>query len=213
MRSGTQVAQGVGDMNEQRYAMAGWMSIVGAVLFSISFVVGILQAIIAGKAFGYHGPVIGPSDVLALMFSAIAVYALIMFRRLLNERYAFRGIDGLITFSIIWTIAFQLILLGIKILVMLSGLGEELWVGIINLGIVALFMLTIGIIDILIGVKLLQAKQELNELITILAYVSLVSGILEASVLLSPLAVVFVPISFILIGLILLKGNERAEFV
>ncbi len=213
MQSGAQVAQGVGDTNERRYAMAGWMSIVGAVLFSISFVVGILQAVIAGKAFGYHGPVIGPSDVLGLMFSAIAVYALVMFRRLLNERFAFRGIDGLIALSIIWTITFQIGLLGLKMLTVILGVGEELWVGILNLAIVALFMLTIGIIDILMGVKLLQSKQELNELITVFAYISLASGILEASVLLSPLAVIFVPISFILVGLILLKGNERPEFV
>ena len=62
MQSSAPVAQGVGNMKEQRYAAAGWLSIVGAVLFSISFVVGIGQAVIAGKAFGYHGPVIGPSE-------------------------------------------------------------------------------------------------------------------------------------------------------
>ena len=48
-------------MPENRYAMAGWLSIVGAVLFVASFVVGIIEAVIAGKAFGYHGPVVGPA--------------------------------------------------------------------------------------------------------------------------------------------------------
>jgi len=200
-------------MKEQRYAAAGWLSIVGAVLFSISFVVGIGQAVIAGKAFGYHGPVIGPSDLLGLVFSGIAIYALVMFRRLLNERFAFHGIDSLITLSIIWTIVFQVILLGMTTVLVVLGFGEELWVAILLMAFVAVFMLTIGVIDILMGIKLLQAKQELNDLIAVFAYVSLASGILEASILLSPLAVVFVPITFILLGLILLKGDERAEFV
>lgn len=213
MHGGAQVAQGVGDMNEQRYAAAGWLSIVGAILFSISFVVAIAQAIIAGAAFGYKGPVIGPSDVIGLIFSAIAIYALVMFRRLLNERYAFHGIDALITLSIIWTVTFQIGLLVLKVFTFVLGLEEVLWVRLANLAVVALFMLMVGIIDILIGVKLLQGKQELNDLISIFAYVSLASGILEASVLLSPLAVIFVPITFVLIGLILIKGDERAEFV
>jgi hypothetical protein len=213
MHSEAQVAQGVGDMNEPRYSTAGWLSIVGAVLFSVSFVVGIVQAVIAGKAFGYSGPVIGPSDAIGIVFSVIGVYVLIMFRRLLNDRFAFHGIDALITFSIAWTILFQLGMLALKIYTVVFGLGEVLVVQLLNLGVVALFMLTIGIIDILMGVKLLQARQELSELIAVFAYVCLASGILEASILLSPLAVVFVPVTFILIGMILLKGDERAEFV
>ena len=45
-------------MSENRYALAGWLSITGAVLFVASFVVGIIEAVIAGSLVVYA--LIGP---------------------------------------------------------------------------------------------------------------------------------------------------------
>ena len=70
-----------------------------------------------------------------------------------------------------------------------------------------------GHLDIRIGVKPIQSSSPLGELIKIFAYLSLVAGILEATGFLSPLALLLVPISFILLGLILLKEREGADFV
>jgi hypothetical protein len=200
-------------MSENRYSLAGWLSITAAVLFVTSFVVGIMEAVIAGRAFGYHGPVVGPADFLAVLFTCFAVYALIMFRRLLHERYNFHGVDTLITLSIIWSIVFQISALFLGLLFMVLGIGESLPGLILLLGFMSIAMIAAGIIDILISVKLLQAKAGFSDLIKVYAYVCLVAGILAASVLLSPFALLIVPASFVILGMILIKGDETADFV
>jgi len=200
-------------MSENRYALAGWLSITAAVLFVTSFVVGIMEAVIAGRAFGYHGPVIGPADFLTVLFTCFAVYALIMFRRLLHERYNFHGVDTLITLSIAWSIVFQICALFLGLLFMVLGIGESLPGLILLLGFMSIAMIAAGIIDILISVKLLQAKAGFSDLIKVYAYVCLVAGILAASVLLSPFALLIVPASFVILGMILIKGDETTDFV
>ena len=71
----------------------------------------------------------------------------------------------------------------------------------------------VGIIDLLIGVRLLQAKQGFSELMRVFAIISLIAGVLEMSVILSPLALILVPVVYILLGLILLREKEEAGFV
>jgi len=200
-------------MSENRYALAGWLSIVGAALFVASFVVGIVQAVIAGKAFGYHGPVVGPADFLSVLFTCFAIYALVMFRRMLHERYDFHGIDTLISLAIAWSILFQAGALALGLFMIVLGIGEEL-IGIVLLvGFMSVAMISVGIIDILMSVKLLQAKAGFNDLIKVFAYVGIASGVLEVSVLLSPFALLLVPASFVILGMILIKSDQTADFV
>jgi hypothetical protein len=200
-------------MSENRYALAGWLSIAGAILFVVSIVVGILQAVIAGKAFGYHGPVVGPADAVSILFTAFAVYALIMFRRLLHERYEYHGVDTLITLAIVWSIVFQVGAVMLGLFMMVFGIQKDIVVLILSLGFLSVAMLSIGIIDILMSIKLLQARVGFGDLIKVFAYVGLASGILEVSILLSPLALLVVPASFVLLGMILLRDNQPTEFV
>jgi len=83
----------------------------------------------------------------------------------------------------------------------------------VTLGTLGLFMLAAGVIDLLIGIRLLQAKQQFSELIRVFAVLTLLSGIFEVSILLSPLALLLIPVHFVLLGLILLREREEAEFV
>jgi hypothetical protein len=73
-------------------------------------------------------------------------------------------------------------------------------------------MITAGIIDILIAVKLLQIRQKLNEMIRAFTYITLVSGLAELSVVLSPLALLLLPVSCVILGIIFLR-KEEVEFV
>jgi len=200
-------------MEGNRYRLAGWLSIVTALLFPAIFVTGIVQQVVAGRALGYHGPTLGPSEGLGLVLAGISVYVLIVFRRFLNERYEFGGLNTLITLSIIWNIVFQVMGLGIDGLMMLAWPVARTAYLVISLGFLGIFMLTIGVIDILIGVRLMQARRPFSELLRVFAVISIVSGVLEVSVVLSPLALLLVPVNAVMLGIILLREKDEADFV
>ena len=213
MGTATYMPEGVERMDGNRYSLAGWLSLVAAVLFPVSFVLGILEAAVVDKAFGFDGPILGPSDGISVLFTVLAIYALVVFRRFLHDRHQYYGIDGLITLSIAWSVLFQLTSLGIGALAMLAWPNDEGVFLVVTLGTLGLFMLAAGVIDLLIGIRLLQAKQQFSELIRVFAVLTLLSGIFEVSILLSPLALLLIPVHFVLLGLILLREREEAEFV
>ena len=80
-------------MGENRYALAGWLSIVQAILYPMAIGISIVQGVIGARAFRYAGPTLGPSDLMMLLFTLILIYTLTQFRHLLNERYSFRAVS------------------------------------------------------------------------------------------------------------------------
>ncbi len=205
--------EGAKEMDENRYRLGGWLSIVAALLFPAIFVTGIVQAIIAERALGYSGPQLGPADGLSIFFTAIGVYVLIVFRRFLHERYDYHGIDLLITLSIVWSILMQVIGLGLDGLMLLSWPVNQTAYLVISIVFMSIFMLSIGVIDILTGVRLMQSRTEFSELLRVFAVLNIVAGVLEVSVILSPLALLIVPVNFVILGLILIREKSEAEFV
>jgi hypothetical protein len=201
------------EMPENRYSLAGWLAIAQAVLFPLAFGMSIVQDIIGKAAFRFHGPIFGPSDLLFIIFTGLGVYVLLMFRKLLNERYNYHGIDTLIIISIWWGILFQISSLGLKAYAIVLGLEPRLTLALIYLSFFAVAMLTIGVVDILIAVRLLKIKDKLNDLLRALAYITIIAGILEASIVLSPLALILVPVTCVILGMIFLREKEEVEFV
>ena len=200
-------------MEGNRYALAGWFAIANAIIFPLAFVTGIVQGIIGAAALGYKGPTVGPSDLLFILFTILAVYVVYMFRNLLNERYDYHGIDTLITVSIWWMIIFQVASIALKIAMIVAWPIPEIAVAAVGLTFMTASMITGGLIDILIAVKLFQVKDSLNGLLRAYTYIIMVSGALQASVILSPLALLLLPVSFVIIGMIFLKDKEEVEFV
>ena len=199
-------------MDENRYALAGWIAITQAVIFPLAFVMSIAQGIIGISAFGYRGPTFGPSDLLFITFTAMGVYTLTMFRRLLNERYNFHDIDTLIIVAIWWGILFQLSSLALRGWIVVLWPVPETILTVVYLTFMAVAMLVAGIVDILIAVKLLKAKETLSDLLKALAYVTMAAGLLEVTVVLSPISLILVPVSCVILGLIFLR-KEEVEFV
>ncbi|UCD63121.1 MAG: hypothetical protein JSW34_10225 [Candidatus Zixiibacteriota bacterium] len=200
-------------MSSSRYALAGWLAITHAVLFPLAFVVAIIQNIIGIRVFHVRGPVFGPSDIIFIVSTALIIYVLVMFRNLLNERYNCRDIDTLISLSILWAVVFQIASVVLKTTLIGLWPDNEVLAIIINVSFVAVAMVTIGVIDLMIALRLLRIKEKLNDLIVALAYISMVAGALEVSVVLSPLSLILVPISSVVIGMILLREKEEVEFV
>jgi drug/metabolite transporter (DMT)-like permease len=200
-------------MPDNRYSLAGGLAIAQAILFPLAFGMSIVQDLIGKAAFKFEGPTVGPSDLLFIIFTVIGVYVLIMFRKLLNERYNYHGIDTLIIISIWWSILFQISNLIMKAYAVLIGLEPRLILALIYLSFFIIAMLTIGIVDILIAVRLLKIKDKLNDLLRAFAYITIIAGILEASIVLSPLALILVPVTCVILGMIFLREKEEVEFV
>jgi hypothetical protein len=204
---------GMTDMNENNYSMAGWLAIAGAIIFPVIFIVGIAQDIIGQQVFGYQGPKLGPGDLLSLVFTGIAVYVIIMFRRLLHERYQFHDLDVLITIVIIWNILFQVVGLLLKAIVLIAWPISEVVMIVMFLSFFAVGMISAGIIDIVFAVKLFRKIDIFSGPIKALAYLTMVSGILTVTVILTPLALLLAPVSMVLYGVIFLRSPEDVEFV
>lgn len=195
-----------------RYLLAGWMSIIAAVLFPLQFIVGIVQGIIGARAFHIKGPIVGPADFLGLISTALAVYVIIMFRQLLHERFRYHGVDLLITISIWWLIGFQVLGLMLKTMLLLTNLPELMQI-VMMLGLFSVAMVTVGIVDIMIAVRLLKLREQMSDLLSAYVILTLAAGILEVTIVLSPLALILLPITSIILGVVFLREKEEAEFV
>ncbi len=195
-----------------RYLLAGWMSIIAAVLFPLQFIVGIVQGIIGARAFHIKGPIVGPADFLGLISTALAVYVIIMFRQLLHERFRYHGVDLLITISIWWLIGFQVLGLMLKTMLLLTNLPELMQI-VMMLGLFSVAMVTVGIVDIMIAVRLLKLREQMSDLLSAYVFLTLAAGILEVTIVLSPLALILLPITSIILGVVFLREKEEAEFV
>lgn len=200
-------------MEGNKYAYVGWLAVVQAILFPLSFAVGLIEQGIASGVFGIDRPVFGPSDIMMIVFTLITVYVLLKFKSLLNEQYGYHDLDLLIYVSICWAILFEVIGLGLGLIAMVMWPVDKVVFAIVFLVFFAAAMVTIGIVDILIAVKILKFKEHFNEYIRAFAYISMAAGICEVSVLLSPLSLPLVPVTWVIFALIFFKGRQDVEYV
>ena len=198
-------------MNQNRYSLAGWVAIAQAIVFPLGFFMAIAQGLIGAAVLGYHGPTFGPGDLLFMLFTAMWAYTLWMFRVYLNERYDYHDLDFLITAAICVTVLLQMLSFGLRgIAFGLAPIAGTVFI-VLYLIFAAFAMITAGILDILIAVKLLQIRQGANDLLKAFAYITMAVGVLEVTVILSPLAFVLVPVYCVLLGMIFLGKQEEVQ--
>ncbi|MBW1927424.1 MAG: hypothetical protein JRI35_09630 [Deltaproteobacteria bacterium] len=201
------------EMSDNRFQTAGWLAIVSAILFPLGIIIKIGQGLLGFSKFRFNAPTFGPGEIVFLVYLVFIVYVLLMFRKLLNERYNLHDLDVLILISIWWGIFLQAgpyVLWGL--LALMSPVSEAA-IGITYFLFMAVAMITIGVVDILIAVKLLKIKETLNDLLKTFAIISLAAGICELTVILSPISWILTPVSCIIIGMMLLREDEGLEFV
>ncbi len=198
-------------MNDNRYSLAGWVAIAQAIIFPLGILMAVAQGLIGVAVFGYHGPSFGPGDMLFMLFTVMWAYTLWMFRVYLNERYGYHDLDFLITAAICVTILLQTASFGLRgIAIGLAPIAGTVFV-VLNLMFAVFAMITAGILDILIAVKLLQIRQGSNDLLKAFAYITMAVGVLEVTVILSPLAFVLVPVYSVILGMIFLGKQEEVQ--
>jgi hypothetical protein len=132
----------------------------------------------------------------------------------LNERYDHHGCDVIlpviIWFSVFWTISSLML----RILVFaIWPVSPEVF-AVVGISFMAFFMISAGIMDIILAATLLKARGTLNAKIDVFAYVVMAKGIAELTVVLAPaVGFLLLPASYVVLGIILLQDREEVEFV
>lgn len=200
-------------MTTNRYALAGWASILSAAgslaMLGLSLVFDLAKIVETRGAFSPAMWTL-PQVVLVVTIDAFAwilgVYALIRFRDLVRERYDFHAIDHLI-----W------IVIGAGLLVAVASHGQRIFadrtLGDAVAGVATMAILGIlnGVIGIVFATRLLRINGNLNGYKKPLAYVYLAGSICFLLVVPSLVGIVLLSAWSILLGLAFFKGEELEE--
>ena len=125
-----------------------------------------------------------------------------MFKVMLNERYRFHAVDGLIITIIIASIAITIVgLLG-------RGIPEFKIIGGISMIVIGI---PLSIISIIYALKLLKLNGTLNGLLKPIVYTQLATSICFLTFVLIPVGFLIMIANTVLIGLSMMRGQEETE--
>ncbi len=200
-------------MNDNRFLVAGWAAIAAAGLMPTAFIAAGLEQ--AGFDLEVNRLRAGlfASDFLLLIFGAVMIYVLVELKRMLYERYSYRGLDVIIALTIAWTVvnyggSFALqsffTIVGSE-----STAGAEVVTTIFWIVCIGVF----GIIDAILGIMLLLQGRRFGLPLLAFAAFSLATGLCEVTVILSFFGLLFFPIAYIALGVAFLVPEKRLEFV
>ena len=156
---------------------------------------------------------LGAADFLLLIFGAVMVYVLIELKRMLFERYSFRGLDVIIALAIAWTVvnyggsfALQSFF---STIAPTSSVSAEVVTTVFWIVCIGVF----GIIDAILGIMLLIQGRRFGIPLMVFAAFSLAMGLCEVTVVLSFFGLLLFPVAYISLGVAFLRPEERLEFV
>ena len=200
-------------MAENRFQVAGWAAIAAAGLMPTAFIVaGFEQAAfdlgVTRRAVG-----LGASDFLLLIFGAVTIYVLVELKRMLYERYSYRGLDPVIVVAIAWSVvnyggsfALQSFF---SIAAPAAGVSAEVVTTVFWIVCIGVF----GIIDAILGIMLLIQGRRFGIPLMVFAAFSLAMGLCEVTVVLSFFGLLLFPVAYVALGVAFLRPEDRLEFV
>jgi len=200
-------------MHENRFSTAGWVSIVAAVIFPLAFIIeGIHEAVLE------YGDIdipvgIGPADFLFLLYAALSIFVYKTLKSLMFESYSFREIGAIINITIFWHIVFFVGSFLIELLLGTAWPQNDAGLPLILVVYWVVGTAVFGIIDLIIGIIILRQRRRFRTPVRVFAWLSIVLGFFEATVILSPLALLLVPASLIALAFVFLQRVEDLEFV
>lgn len=200
-------------MNSNRYAVAGWASILSAAcslaMLGLSLVFDLAKVVETRGAFGPAMWTL-PQLVLVVTIDAFAwilgVYALVRFRDLVRERYGFHAIDHLIWVVIAAGLLVPIVSYSQRILTD-QTLGKAVF-GLVTMSILGILN---GIIGIVFAMRILRMNGNLNGYKKPLAYVYMAGSICFLLVVPSLVGIVLLSAWSILLGLAFFRGEELEE--
>jgi hypothetical protein len=200
-------------MHENRFLFAGWAAIAAAGLMPVAFIVAGFESEAFELGITNRAVGLGASDFLLLIFGAIMVYVLLELKRMLFERYSYRGLDVIIMLSIVWTavnyggsFALQSFF---SFAIPNSGVSAEAVITVFWIVCIGVF----GILDAVLGIMLLMQGRRFGIPLLVFAALSVALGLCEVTVVLSFFGLLLFPIAYISLGVAFLRPEERLEFV
>lgn len=196
-------------MDARNYEIAGWLTIL-----SIAIMVAMNVMQLSLHMLGVERVIIGPLFIGSLLLqSGFSIYAVVWFRRLLNRRHSFFGVNTLITLIIISLCLFTCIFSYLKLVATsaeMEQLSKREVIGVMLPPVVAMISLLIsfGIIGILYGVKLLRLENSLFGYRKPLAYLYIIGSSMMLTIVLLPLGIMVLMASDVFQALILLKSAK-----
>jgi hypothetical protein len=204
-------------MNETRneYALAGWLAIAAAVLILPSFVLGFATEIAKHRAPHLLPTLLIPYFAVTIAYTICSIYAILRFRTLLNRRHGFHAIDGLITAIVVGFIAMTLYAVPMKILG-LMGVIDEVPAVLLAVIPIAVIGITLGVLGIVLGARLLRLPAEATSYYRVYAWISIAAGICFVTFFLAPLGGLIDAAGNIVLAMLFLKPEAEEtgpEFV
>ncbi len=200
-------------MSENRFLVAGWAAISAAGLMPVAFLVAGIEQAAFDLGVKQRAIAFGAADFLLLIFGAVAIYVLIELKRMLYERYSYRGLDLIITLAIVWTVvnyggsfALQLFF---SFVAPTTSVSAEVVTTVFWIICIGLF----GIIDAILGIMLLIQGRRFGMPLLVFAAFSLVMGLCGVTVILSFFGLLLFPIAYTALGIAFLRPDEHLEFV
>lgn len=200
-------------MTDKSYTIAGWFSIALAVFLPLLFAFGLAEAFVGKHMLGFDDPGITIEDFVTVAIAAVLIFILMMLRKLLVERYRYTRANKLITASVVWYILFTI---GSFVMILFA---DTTWPAPDTTSLYSLFifwiiaMTSAGVIEIFLGLRLLQITEKKNELMKVFAWVTLIMGVLELTVVLSPLALVLMPVWCVTAAMVFLREKDEEQIL
>ncbi len=191
-------------MNDNRYALAGWLVFVKMAVQFVMFMLMIFLLATGNRTLG----LLVIRGMILVFVSFVVVYILYTLRRLLHERYDFHKADIIIP-VIAWFGVFATVLGQVMELIVIMNPDLKLLI----LFEVLLGIIPMGILLVIFGSLLLKLPEAQNTLLRPYTYTTLVSGVVLLSLLLAPFVIIVTAISDILLGLLFLSPPPEVEFI
>ena len=200
-------------MNENRFATAGWMSIVLAVLFPVALILeGIQDAVseIEGLDISVG---IGLGDLLFLVYAVLTIYVLMKLKEYLYENYSFKNLNTVINVCILWTMIFFGGGFVLELLYSTVWPQNDLGLPLLLLVFYIVGIAVFGILDIVIGITLLHHRSRFRGVVKLFGALCLINGFFEGTVVLSFMTLLMIPASYVVLGIMFFSRTEEVEFV
>jgi len=201
--------------SKNEYALAGYLAITAAVLILPSFVLGIATEVAKHRAPDLVLVLLIPYFIITICYTIAAIYVVLQFRTLLNKRHGFHAIDGLITAIVVGVIAMTLYALPMKFFGLTGVLDEGplVFLAIIPIAVIGI---TLGILSIILGARLLKLPAENTSYYRVYAWLSIASGACFVTFFLAPLGGLIDAAATIVLAMLFFKPDAedpKPEFI
>lgn len=201
-------ANKVVSMDVSRYILAGWLSILQAVILLLKGGVDLFGVGVDLFVENMSQPPSG-DDIIQLytgfhvVVDLMGIYVLLMFRRLLNERHNFHKADTLIYGLIFCYTAGALIFVaGLALIPQYSAMVAHYLIYFLS-----------SLISIVYATRLLKLESNLSRLLKPYVYSTIASGVCSATLVLGQIGSLIFMVSLIFLGIILIRAESEPEYL